>query len=75
MNKIRVCEICGTRLAGKKGHGFVINNGKTIVCGDYRRHERIKNKRKYNYGEEAKEAAERKAAQEALTDDWESAIV
>jgi hypothetical protein len=50
----RVCDICGTKLAGKKGHGFVINNGRTLVCGDYRRHERLKHKRKFNYEPEPK---------------------
>jgi len=62
MNKYRRCDICKTRLAGKKGHGFVVNNGKSLVCGDYRRHNRIKQGRKFYYGnEEEAEATEAEA--------------
>jgi len=45
-------------LSGKKGHGFVVNNGKMVVCSDYRRHNRLKAGKKYYYGEEAQEEAE-----------------
>lgn len=62
MLKTRKCDICKTRLAAKKGHGFVVNNGKSVICGDYRRHNRIKSGRKYYYGEETKE--ENKKGQE-----------
>jgi len=34
---------------GRKNHGFVTANGRGIICGDYKRHERMKRKRKYNY--------------------------
>ena len=53
MMRTRRCDICKTRLAAKKGHGFVVNNGKAVVCGDYKRHNRIKAGRKYYYGQEA----------------------
>jgi hypothetical protein len=60
MLRTRRCDICKTRLAAKKGHGFVVNNGNSIICGDYRRHNRIKAGRKYYYGgeEENKEGQE-----------------
>lgn len=56
MLKTRRCNICGTRLAAKKGHGFVVDNGKSVICGDYKRHKRIKRGLMFNYGEEEAEA-------------------
>jgi len=58
MLRSRRCFICKTKLAGKKGHGFVANNGKTVICGDYRRHSRMKAGRKYYYGEETQKESE-----------------
>lgn len=29
----RVCDGCGSRLAGRKGHGFPVQAGKAIYCG------------------------------------------
>jgi len=55
MLKTRRCTVCGTRLAGKKGHGFVVENGKAVVCADYRRHKRIKRGLNFSYGEEEAE--------------------
>lgn len=52
MLKNRRCDICKSRLAGKKGHGFVVDNGRMIVCSDYRRHNRIRKGLKFNYGED-----------------------
>jgi hypothetical protein len=54
MLRSRRCFVCGTRLSGKKGHGFVSADGKTVTCGDYRRHRRLKKGHKYVYGEETK---------------------
>jgi hypothetical protein len=48
----RVCDICKSPLAGPKNHGFVVAGGKSVICGDWRRHDRIKRRRKYNYEEE-----------------------
>ncbi len=50
MLKTRRCDLCKTPLAGKKGHGFVTNNGRTLICGDYKRHNRMKSGRKWSYG-------------------------
>lgn len=50
--KRRICDICESPLMGKKRHGFVVGGGRMVVCGDYRRHERMKHKRKFKYGEE-----------------------
>lgn len=63
MQRSRRCSICKTRLAAKKGHGFVVNNGQSVVCSDYRRHNRLKAGRKYYYGSE-----EEKEGQEVLED-------
>jgi len=30
---MRVCDVCGTKLPGKKGHGFVSDDGKRVLCG------------------------------------------
>jgi hypothetical protein len=38
----RCCSICGTSLRGPKRHGFVINNGKALSCGNTKRHDRLK---------------------------------
>lgn len=58
MLKTRRCHICKNRLAGKKGHGFVINNGRTLICGDYKRHNRLKYNKKWTYGSDEQEASE-----------------
>jgi len=57
MLKGRRCFICGTRLAGKKGHGFVVENGKAVICADYKRHKRIKRGTAFSYGEEEAQAS------------------
>ena len=44
MNFRRRCSICASPLAGRKGHGFVTQSG--VICGDYRRHMRIKRAQK-----------------------------
>lgn len=48
----RVCDICGCKLPGKLGHGFVVDNGRMIVCSDYKRHNRIKKGQTYYYGQD-----------------------
>lgn len=30
---MRVCDSCKTELAGPKGHGFVVQQGKAVFCG------------------------------------------
>lgn len=30
---IRRCDRCGTRLPGKKGHGFPSVTGRVVLCG------------------------------------------
>lgn len=52
MLKTRRCDICKSRLSAKKGHGFVVDNGRMIVCSDYKRHNRIRKGLKYYYGQE-----------------------
>ncbi len=52
MLRTRRCFICKTRLSGKKGHGFVSADGKTVICGDFRRHRRLKKGHRYEYGKE-----------------------
>ena len=63
MAKGRICNICKTPLPGKKGHGFVVDGGRSVICGDYRRHNRIKQGRKFSYGyeEASAEASEAEA--------------
>ena len=62
MQRSRRCNICGSRLAAKKGHGFVVDNGKMIVCSDYKRHQRIRKGITFNYGQEI-ESQETEAAE------------
>jgi hypothetical protein len=44
VNFKRRCTICETPLSGRKGHGFITSSG--VICGDYKRHQRIKRTQK-----------------------------
>ena len=44
MNFRRRCSICGSPLAGKKGHGFVTTSG--VICANIKYHERLRRQQK-----------------------------
>lgn len=46
LNHRRTCNICGSPLPGKKGHGFVTPAG--VICSNFRYHDKLKRKQKRN---------------------------
>lgn len=44
MNFRRRCNICGSPLAGKKGHGFVTDSG--VICANIKYHQRLRKQQK-----------------------------
>lgn len=46
LNHKRTCNICGSPLMGRRGHGFVTSSG--VICGNFRYHDRLKRKQRRN---------------------------
>lgn len=40
LNHRRRCNICGSPLLGRKGHGFVTDSG--VICANIRYHEKLR---------------------------------